>query len=99
MTATLTQTNGVFLGDSIPAELDTTSTYCIFNVINDGYRKQRPVHITTCTIADGGFVAASATTWKDMTTWNPNEGFYDLTNLNGCVPSKIFIIFETHLLL
>ena len=94
MTGSLYQLGlGSSLGDDISAVLDITSNYCIFSVIDGGWRKNVPVDITTCEIGDAGYISSAATTWTDITAWNPNPEAYWVENLTGC-GRNLFIYFN-----
>ena len=88
MTASIYQVGlGASLGDNIAAVFDTTSKYCIFSVVDGGWRKNVPVDVNTCAIGDvdAGYISPDSTTWKDISTWNSNPRYYWVENLTGCV--------------
>ena len=83
MTATVKQSGGILLGDNISGESDDTSFYCIFSVINGGWRKNVAVHVATCETGKVGYTSTSDSTWTDITDWF-GPGAYYVENLTGC---------------
>ena len=101
MTASIYQVGlGASLGDNIAAVFDTTSKYCIFSVVNGGWRKNVPVDVNTCAIGDvdAGYISPDSTTWKDISTWNSNPGSYWVENLTGCVCNLLIYCSFYHIL-
>ena len=72
------------LGDNISGIKDSTGTYCIFSIVDGGWRKNTIVSINSCVKGNAGYVPNSSTTWTDVSTWTPNVGYYYYENLTGC---------------